>query len=35
MLITLVDNDAGIMALLEDSAAETNKILKRAGILSE
>ena len=32
---SLVDNDAGIMALLEDSAAETNKILKRAGILSE
>ena len=28
-------SDAGIMALLEDSAAETNKILKRAGILSE
>lgn len=32
---SLVGNDAGIMAILESAAEETNKILDRAGILAE
>jgi len=32
---SLVGNDAAMMAVLEESAAETNKILDRAGILGK